>query len=342
MSRQLARRSFIKGAGISVCAPLLSACARGEGAQSAQNKPELILRYAENQPEGYPTTQAAQQFAELVAERTGGRVKVALYCDGELGAELAVIEQMEFGGIDFSRVSLGQMAEYMPALNVLQLPYLYTDADHMWRVLDGEIGSEVLSSLAELSLEGLSWYDAGVRSFYTREKVAGLDGLAGLVLRVQESSELMSDLVLALGGEPVQTTYSQVYAALYNGEIDGAENSWPSYEAMGHYKVAPYFLRDEHTRMPEVQIASSAAMQKLAELDETYPDIIRACAAESAKIERRLWAEREQEAERNLLDSDITVTELSQAERQRFRAAVQPIYDGYASQAELIERIRQA
>ncbi len=132
--------------------------------------PELILRYAENQPEDYPTTQAALAFADLVAERTDGRVKVLVYSGGELGAEQSVIQQMQFGGIDFSRVSLSQLAEYQPALSVLQLPYLYTDADQMWRVLDGTIGDEFLSTLESLELTGLSWFDAGVRSIYTRRE----------------------------------------------------------------------------------------------------------------------------------------------------------------------------
>ena len=221
--------------------------------------PELILRYAENQPEDYPTTQAALAFADLVAERTEGRVKVVVYSGGELGAEQSVIEQMQYGGIDFARVSLSQLAEYQPALSVLQLPFLYTDAPQMWRVLDGEIGDEFLSGLGAMDLVGLSWFDAGVRSFYTREKVETLADLAGLTLRVQES-DMMSEMILDLGAKPAQVVYSRVYAALHNAEIDGAENNWPSYEAMGHYEVAPYFLKDEHTRVPELQLASEAAM----------------------------------------------------------------------------------
>lgn len=100
---------------------------------------------------------------------------------------------------------------------------------------------------------------------------------------------MMSEMILDLGAEPAQVVYSRVYAALHNAEIDGAENNWPSYEAMGHYEVAPYFLKDEHTRVPELQLASEAAMEKLAELDERFPDIIRTCGKESALTERRLW-----------------------------------------------------
>ena len=234
-------------------------------AYSVLEKP-LILRYAENQPEDYPTSKAAKAFAELVAQRTDGRVKVLVYSGAELGAEQSVIQQMQFGGVDFSRVSLSQLAEYEPELSVLQLPYLYSDSQQMWRVLDGGIGDEFLAMLDGMDLVGLSWFDAGVRSFYTREKVTGLDDLQGLTIRVQES-DMMSDMITALGAKPAQVVYSKVYAALHNAEIDGAENNWPSYEVMGHYEVAPFFLKDEHTRVPEVQLASPAVMEKLAALD---------------------------------------------------------------------------
>ena len=274
--RMISRRSVLA---LAACTALGAVgCSKTE----EYNGPELILRYAENQPEDYPTTQAALAFADLVAELTEGRVKVVVYSGGELGAEQSVIEQMQYGGIDFARVSLSQLAEYQPALSVLQLPFLYTDAPQMWRVLDGEIGDEFLSGLGAIDLVGLSWFDAGVRSFYTREKVETLADLAGLTLRVQES-DMMSEMILDLGAKPAQVVYSRVYAALHNAEIDGAENNWPSYESMGHYEVAPYFLKDEHTRVPELQLASEAAM-------ESWQSWTSASRTSSAPAERRaLW-----------------------------------------------------
>ena len=319
MSARISRRQLLlvaAGTALELCA-----CKKQ---QAAEEQPELILRYAENQPDDYPTTVAARAFAEKVKERTEGRVKIAVYSKGELGAEMGVIQQIQFGGIDFARVSLSQLAEYMPALNVLQLPFLYQDAGQMWRVLDGNIGDEFLTRLDDIDLTGLSWFDAGVRSFYTRRK------------------DTMSMMVSALGADPVQVVYSQVYAALHNGQIDGAENNWPSYEAMSHYEVAPYFLRDEHTRVPEIQLASIPAMEKLAALDPTFPGILRSCAWESALIERTLWAEQEAGAEQDMLARGIVVTELSSEEKQKFRAAVQPLYDQFAEQAELIARIQKS
>jgi len=328
----ISRRSLLVG---TACAALgaLTGCTAPEPT-AAEPQPELILRYAENQPEDYPTTKAALAFAEMVAQRTDGRVKVVVYSGGELGAELSVIEQMQFGGIDFARVSLSQLAGLLENLSVLQLPYLYEDAKQMWR--DG-----FLSTLENVDLVGLSWFDAGVRSFYTREKAATLVDLQGKVIRVQES-DMMSEMVSDMGAVPVQVVYSQVYAALHNGRIDGAENNWPSYEAMGHYEVAPYFLKNEHTRVPEIQIASRAALEKLAGLDSSFPGIVRGCARDSANVERRLWAEREAQAEEDMRAWGVEVTTLSEAEMQKFRAAVRPMYERFAEQAELIRQIQEA
>lgn len=153
---------------------------------------------------------------------------------------------------------------------------------------------------------------------------------------------MMSEMITDLGAEPVQVVYSQVYAALRNGQIDGAENNWPSYDAMGHYEVAPYFLQDEHTRVPEIQLASTAAIEKLEALDPSYPEVLRTCARESARTERRLWAEREARSEKELREWGVEVTTLPDAEKQKFRTAVQPLYDRFTDQAELLERIKES
>ncbi len=329
------RRQLLAAAGVAALG--LCGCLRKE--ETGAQLPELILRYAENQPEDYPTTQAALAFAQLVGQQTGGRVKVVVYSGGELGAEQSVIQQMQFGGIDFARVSLSPLAGYIPELSILQLPYLYKDADQMWRVLDGSIGDEFLGMLDQMDLVGLSWFDAGVRSFYTREKVTTLEQLQKLTIRVQES-DVMSGMIKDLGAKPVQLAYSQVYAALHNGQIDGAENNWPSYQTMGHYEVAPYFLQDEHTRVPEIQLASIAAMEKLEKLDPAFPEILRDCARQSARTERKLWAKRETDSEQELRRWGVEVTVPSKEEKKKFRAAVQPLYDRFEQQAEILERIR--
>lgn len=324
-----------------LCAVVLAA-SLPENGRNAEAAPELILRYAENQPESYPTTEAAYTFAELVEEKTGGRVKVRVYSNGELGSETSIVEQMKYGGIDFSRISIMSLGEFVPEVYVLQLPFLYRDNDHMWTVLDGPIGEVFLDSIeGRIGLTGLAWFDAGVRHFYTSRPVTGLEDLQGLRIRVAESG-LMEQIVRDLGAVPVRLAYDDVYSALAKGEIDGAENNWPSYAYTGHYEVAKYMLLDGHTRIPELLLASAEAMEKLEALDPDYPALVRDCARQAELLERELWQQTEQDSEAEMREAGVTVTTLSEEEMARFRAAVEPIYESYSGQKSLIARIQSA
>ena len=300
--------------------------------------PEYVLLYAENQVEDYPTTLGAQRFADLVYERTDGRIKVLVKCEAELGSEQQVIQQMRYGGIAFARVSLTQLAEYVPELNVLQLPYLYSDSDHMWRVLDGEIGNYFLEETEKEGIIGLSWYDAGARNFYSTKPISRLEDLEGMNIRVQES-EMMADMVSALGGNPVKIVYAEVYSALEQGIVDSAENNWPSYEAMRHCDVAKYYTLDEHTRVPELQICSKVIWDKLSENDQ---NIIMECARESALLERRLWQEREKVSKETAENRGTIVISLTDSEKKRFRNAMKSLYEKYAGdQMDIIHKITE-
>lgn len=327
-------------AAVLLCAVLvLSGCGRG---QNAEPGPELILRYADNQPQDYPTTKAAEYFAQLVEERTQGRICVRVYSNGELGDEINILEQVKFGGIDLTRVSMGTLAECYPEVEVLQLPFLYDNAEHMWRVLDGPIGEKFLTSCRQVGIIGLSWFDAGARSFYTRKQISSLEDLQGMVIRVQES-EFMSRVVELLGAVPVQIPYGDVYSALQTAKIDGAENNWPSYESTGHFEAAPYFLQDEHSRLPEMQIMSTVALDRIAEIDADYVTIIRQCAKECAIYERQLWNQREADSKQLVLDYGCEVTELTAEQAEQFRRAVQPMYEGYSEEEQaLIQKIRES
>lgn len=299
--------------------------------------PDFVLTYAENHGEDYPTSQGAYKFAELVYEKTGGKVEIQVNAGGVLGDEKAIIEQLQFGGVDFSRVSLSPLAEFVPELNVLQMPYLYSGHEHMWKVLDGPIGDEFINCFDGSGLVALSWYDSGARSIYnTAKPVERLEDLKGMRIRIQESG-LMEDMIAALGAVPVPMAFGDVYSALQTGSIDGAENNWPSYESTRHYEVADYYTVDEHTRVPELQLVSRATWDKL---PAKYQEIIRSSARESARYERGLWAEREKISEERVRASGCNVTILSQEEKARFRRAVEPLYEKYCKDyMEVIERI---
>lgn len=209
MGRGLRRCAVVLAAGA-----MLVACKGKKGEEAPGNVPEFVLTYAENQAEDYPTTRGAYKFAELVKERTGGRIEILVHAGGALGDEQAVVEQLQYGGIDFVRASLSSLSEFVPELNVLQMPYLYKNSEHMWKVLEGKIGDEFMEVLDGSGLVGLSWYDAGARNFYcTKKPVQRLEDVKGMRIRVQES-EMMASMVEALGGTAIPMTYDKVYSAL--------------------------------------------------------------------------------------------------------------------------------
>ncbi len=319
-----------------LAAGLLAGCAGSSRTEEAA-VPEYVFTYAENQAYDYPTAQGARRFAELVKERTNGRIVINVYNDSELGDEPSVIEQLKFGGIDFARVSIMSLADQVEILNVLQLPYLYTNSDHMWRVLDGEIGDELLAELQGTGMVGLSWYDAGARNFYNQVRpIAAPEDLAGLRIRVAQS-QMMYDMVYALGAAPVTIGFDEVYSALETGTIDGAENNCPSYASKKHWEVAPYITLDAHNRIPELQLCAQSTWECLNEEDR---QILQDCARESALYERTLWAEAETDARAWLKANGCLVTELTNQELTSFREAVQPLYNTYAADYEkLLVRI---
>ncbi len=312
---------------------LLCGCGR-----EVANVPDFVLTYADNQPESYPTTRAAQRFAELVQQRTDGKVVIQVKANGEFGSEQDILEQMAFGGVDFCRVSLSAISDELPVMNVLQLPFLYRDAEHMWQVLDGDLGERFLELFSEAGLVGLSWYDAGARSFYCDgSPIRQVSDLQGRRVRVQ-NSQMLVDMVTLLGGVPVTMAYSDVYDGFRRDKIDVAENNWPSYEVSAHYEVAEFFTLDEHTRVPEAQLASGRTWEAL---PEEYRAIIAQCARESALYQRQIWVEQEVSSRTYAKErgcQEIVLTDDALAE---FRQTVYPLYEIYCGEyLDLIDQIQ--
>ncbi len=273
-------------------------------APAVEAKP-IALRLAETHPADYPTTLGDIKFAELVKERTNGRITIEVYPSSQLGQEKAVIEQVQFGAIDFTRVSVSPLASFVPVFNALQLPYLYRSEQHMWDVLTGPIGQELLASLEPSNFVGIGWFEPGARNFYNSKKpVSKPEDLAGMKIRVQES-ELMVGLVQGLGAIATPIPYGEVYSALQTGVVDGAENNWPSYDTASHFEVAKFYTLDGHTRVPEIIIASKISMDKLSKADQ---DLIKKAAADAAPYQRQLWAEKEKASEAKIRAAGNTIT----------------------------------
>ena len=292
----------------------------------AASKDTIVLRLAETQTETYPATMGAIEFARLVEERTEGRIKIEVFTGGQLGGdEQAILEQVQFGAIDFTRVNFAPMTEFAPILNLLQMPYLFTDADHMHKVIDSEIGKELLDSVEAGNFIGLALYDAGTRNFYNSVRpIKTVEDMKGLKIRTTQS-QLIVDMVEALGASATPMAFGEVYSSLQTGVIDGAENNWVSYDQNSHYEVAKYISLDGHTAPPEILVCSKMVFDKLSPEDQ---QIIRECAKESELWERDKYGQVEKEAMDKVIAAGSEVSELD--DREGFVKAVEPLYEKYA------------
>lgn len=232
---------------------------------------------------------------------------------------------MQFGAIDFTRVNFAPMTEFAPILNLLQMPYLFTDADHMHKVIDSEIGKELLDSVEAGNFIGLALYDAGTRNFYNSVRpIKTVEDMKGLKIRTTQS-QLIVDMVEALGASATPMAFGEVYSSLQTGVIDGAENNWVSYDQNSHYEVAKYISLDGHTAPPEILVCSKMVFDKLSPEDQ---QILRECAKESELWERGKYGEIEQEAIDKVVAAGSEVNELE--DREGFVKAVEPLYEKYA------------
>src|SRR5579859_3811290 len=256
----------------------------------ATNASAREFRAADTQSENYPTVQALRYMGRLIEEKTGGRLQIRVFHSRQLGEEKETIEQTRAGAIDLNRSNVALIGSFVPAMNVLAMPFLFRSIDHLHAVLDGPIGDEILGSFEPYGFVGLAFYDSGARSIYNSVRpVRTLADLKGLRIRVQQSG-LMSDMIRSLGAEPVELPYGQVLTGLATRLIDGAENNWPSFITTDHYKYAGFYTLTEHTMGPEVLVMSLKAWQSLSPDDQ---NLFREAARESSRFMREKWRDLE-------------------------------------------------
>ena len=314
-----------------VVALLLTATATGAVARE--------FRAADTQNEDYPTVQALRYMGRLIAERAGGRHQIRVFHSRQLGEEKETIEQTRAGAIDLNRINGALIGNFVPAMNVLAMPFLFRSIEHLQKVLDGPIGNEILGSFGPYGFVGLAFYDSGARSIYNSVRpLHSIADIKGLRLRVHQS-ELMSDMIKALGAEPVELPYGQVLTGLATKLIDGAENNWPSFVTTDHYKYAGFYTLTEHTMSPEVLVMSQKAWQSLSAEDQK---IFRESALRSSRFMREKWKDLEDQSRKRAEAAGVTI--VKDFDRKPFEAAMATIYEKAQREpanARLIEHIRK-
>ncbi len=308
----------------------------GTGRAGAQAR--MVWRASDVHPTGYPTVAAVEAMGKKLEAATGGRISIQMFPSMQLGGEKEMIEQCQLGALQIARVSIGPMGVLVPEFNVFNLPFIFRDAAHMEKVIDGEIGTELLTKLSNhptAGLIGLCYMNAGVRNVYNSKKpIESVSDLKGLKIRMM-GNPLFVDTMNSLGGNGVAMGFDQLVNAMQTGVVDGAENNEPSYESGQHYRYAKYYSRTGHLMIPEILIFSKKTWDAMSKDDQT---LLMKFARETQQEQRKLGYAREEESLKKMKEAGTVVNDVK--DKAAFQAAVKPVWDKYGAQhAALIQRI---
>ena len=297
-----------------------------------------VLKLGHGLDTSHPVHLAMEYMAERTAEYSEGKMRIDVYPSQQLGTERELLELLQIGSVDITKVSSSVIEGFDPIYKVFSVPFLFVDEDHRYRVWDGEVGRELLDAGERIRLMGLTYYDAGTRSFYTKDRaIHHPDDLNGLRIRVQESPAAIQ-MVNLLGGNATPISWGELYTALQQGIVEGAENNPPSFHLSGHFEVSGYYSLNEHTAVPDILYASLHTWERL---NEDERAILRRAAEESGIYQRDLWREA---TERAIEEVQKAGVEVIYPDKAPFLERLQPLYDQYKNESEelkqFIERIQ--
>ncbi|MFC3881105.1 TRAP transporter substrate-binding protein [Algoriphagus namhaensis] len=279
-----------------------------------------IIKMGHAQVTSHPVHEAMVFLSERLEEKSNGRIKVKVYPNQQLGTERELLELLQIGSVGMTKVSSASLEAFSPDIQLLGLPYLFRDDAHREKVLKGEIGKNLLLGAQKYWLRGLVYYDAGKRSFYSKDApIETPTDLAGKKIRVMESN-MAINMVKSMGGSPTPVSYGELYTALQQGVVDGAENNPPSFYNSRHYEICKFYSIDEHTAIPDVVLVSTKVWEKLSPEEQVW---LQEAADESADYQYMLWAKSVEESLREVEKAGVTIT---YPDKSIFRDEVEEVY----------------
>lgn len=283
----------------------------------------------------HPVHKAMEFMAQDLEKESKGKMKLEIYPSSQLGSERQCLELLQIGSLDMTKVSAAVMENFSPNMKVFGLPFLFKNKTHRFNVLDGKIGKQLLNGGTKYWLKGLGYYDAGSRSFYTKEKqVNSPDDLKGMKIRVMESATAMN-MVKKLGGSPTPISAGELYTALQQGVVDGAENNPPTFYLSGQYEVCKYYSLDEHTAIPDVLVISTHLWKSLSQQQQKW---LQQAAKASVTYQRKLWEQSENEALEAVKKAGVEVVIPN---KSNFAEKVKAMLDEYKNEEEVYSLIQQ-
>lgn len=245
-----------------------------------------VLYLAHNLPQTHPVHLGILEFQKVLEISSRGALKVKIFPDGQLGSEREVLELLQIGSVAATKVSAATLSNFVPEYNILGIPYLFRDKQHLFDVLEGPIGKSILEKGSKFWLRGLCYFDAGSRSFYTIDKaIRTPEDLKGLKIRVM-NNQMAINMVNSLGASATPLSYSELYTAMQQGVVDGAENNSPSFVSSNHYEISKYYTLDQHSFVPDVLLIGTKYWEKLSEDEKLW---VQDAADQSAQAQKKYW-----------------------------------------------------
>ena len=291
-----------------------------------------VIKAALSQNPSEPQVRAVELFAELVSEGTDGRIIVQVYPNNQLGNQRDVVEGLQMGSIELANIA-SVMASFVPEVNLFELPFLFNGPEHFDKVLDSSIGRSLVPAFEERGLHLLGFFDAGERHIMTTEQpVENLEDLRGLKIRTMENRLHLATFE-AFGANPLPMAYGELYTALEQGVIDGAEAADPNYFAKRFYEPAPHWARVGWIRLIEYVVMSRPFYDAL---PEAHRKVIDRAAREMIAQQRTWYRAEADSAFQRLLVAGVTI---STPDREPFRIRSRQVYEDWADKVGGLDKI---
>ena len=297
-------------------------------AANAQDVKERAFKVALQNPKGHPLVTGAEKFAEIVAAKSGGKLKLNLFPGGTLGSDAASVSALQGGTVEIVILNSGILASQVKAFEIYDFPFMFATPQEADAVVDGPFGTKLHAMLADKGIVGLAYWELGFRDLTnSRRAITKVDDIAGLKLRVIPNA-INVDWVKAVGANPTPMAFPEVYAALEQKAIDGQENPLSVIYTNKFHEVQKHLALTNHQYNPQSMIVSKKVWDTLS-ADEKK--ILADASAEAAAFERKLTRDTADKYLADLKKAGMEVTEFSAAEQAKLREKFKPVIDKHGA-----------
>jgi len=299
----------------------------------------INLKLGHVAPEEEPYAKAAVKFAELVKQYTGGNVQVQLFPNSLLGGQRDLLEGLQLGSIDIVLTSSAVLSSFMPKTQVFDLPFMFRDAEHVYKVIDGPLAKEIYAGDEAKKMKVIDTWENGFRDISNNVRpIEKPDDMKGIKIRVMET-KLYIEMFKALGANPAPIARSELFTALQTGTVDAQDNPIGQTYTSRFYEVQKYITLSGHTYSPEPVVFSLATWKKI---PANYQADILKASAEAKKYNRELDASLQQEYIKKSEEKGMKVTILTPQEKKMFQDKMKPVWDMFEEKIgkDLIQKIQ--